>query len=118
LTCGGGFYSPDLPTLGVAPPASNEPFLSQNLTGGAIITRGGYILQMSAAPYGMAPGSCNGLGGGQSGQAYKAAADPADPATNFRYFATNANGVIFEDSASLWAAMPEVGEPATGHLLR
>jgi type II secretory pathway pseudopilin PulG len=118
LTCGGGFYSPNLSTLGVAPPASNEAFLSQNLTGGDIVTRGGYLIQMSAAPYVSAPGSCNGLPIGQSGQSYKAGADPVDPTTNFRYFATNSNGVIFEDTVSLYAAMPEVGEPASGHLIR
>jgi len=26
--------------------------------------------------------------------------------------------MIFEDAASLWAPMPEVGEPASGHTLR
>ena len=118
LTCGGGFYSPNLSTLGVAPPASNEAFLSQNLTGGDIVTRGGYLIQMSATPFVTAPGSCNGLPLGQASQAYKVGADPVDPTTNFRYFATNANGVIFEDTASLYAAMPEVGEPASGFLLK
>jgi type II secretory pathway pseudopilin PulG len=118
LTCGGGFYSPDLMTLGTAPPGSAEPFLSPNLTGGNVITRGGYIIQMTATPWPTAPASCNGLALGLAGTAYKAAADPADPMTNFRYFATNANGMIFEDAASLFATMPESGEPATGHLLR
>src|SRR5206468_1894583 len=57
LTCGGGFYAPDLPTLGVAPPGSNEAFLSQNLTGGVIVTRGGYIIKMFATGYAQAPAS-------------------------------------------------------------
>jgi hypothetical protein len=118
LTCGGGFYSPDLTTLGVAPPGSPEAFLSANLTGSNIVTRGGYVIQLSATPYATAPASCNGAALGASGQAYKAGADPADPATNFRYFATNANGIIWEDTVTLFPGMPEVGEPARGFLIR
>ena len=64
-----------------------------------------------------APPSCNGVGGGETGQGYKAAADPIDP-QNTRYFATNANGQIYEDTSSLFPNMPEAGEPLTGHLLR
>ena len=118
LTCGGGFYAPDLPTLGVAPPGSTESFLSQNLTGGVIVTRGGYIIKMSATAYPMAPGSCNGVALGLAGQSFKAGADPADPTEAFRYFATNANMQLWEDSVSLYPTMPEVGEPLSGHVLR
>lgn len=118
LTCGGGFYSPNLTTLGVVPPSSNEAFLSANLTTGDIVTRGGYVIQLSATPFATAPGSCNGLPLGQAGQAYKAGADPANPIDNFRFFAINANGSIFEDVLTLFPMMPEVGEPASGHLLR
>lgn len=118
LTCGGGFYSPNLTTLGLAPPASSEAFLSPNLTTGDIVTRAGYVIQLSATPYATAPGSCNGLPMGAAGQAYKAGADPANPADNFRFFATNANAMIFEDVLTLFPMMPEVGEPASGHVLR
>lgn len=118
LTCGGGFYSPNLTTLGVAPPLSSEAFLSPNLTGADIVTRGGYVLQLSATPFATAPPSCNGLALGEAGQAYKAGADPTNPADNFRFFATNANASIFEDVLTLFPMMPEVGEPASGHLLR
>jgi hypothetical protein len=55
---------------------------------------------------------------GAAGAAFKAAADPDDPANNTRYFATNANGMIFEDTATLFAVMPQVGEPAAGHMLK
>lgn len=118
LTCGGGFYAPNLTTLGAAPGGSTEAFLSPNLTVSDTVTRGGYIIQLSATAFPAAPASCNGLAGGAAGQAFKAAADPADPTTNFRYFATNANGAIFEDTATLFAAMPEVGDPPSGQVLR
>jgi type II secretory pathway pseudopilin PulG len=118
LTCGGGFYAPDLPTLGVAPPASPEAFLSQNLTLGNIVTRGGYVIRLSATPYASAPASCNGLAAGLGGQAFRAGGDPADPNENSRYFATNANAQLWEDTSSMFATMPEVGDPAAGHVLR
>jgi hypothetical protein len=41
-----------------------------------------------------------------------------DPVNNFRYFATNANALIFEDTATLFAAMPEQGGPGAGHMLK
>lgn len=118
LTCGGGFYAPSLKALGVPPIGSDVAFLSQNLTAGAIVTRGGYLIQLEAAIYPQAPPSCNGLAAGEAGQAYKAGADPADVNNNFRYFAINANGTIFEDTVSLYKGMPEVGDPPSGHVLQ
>src|SRR5438552_349835 len=64
LTCGGGFYAPDLPTLGQPPPGSREPFITSGLSTGAVVNKSGYVIQMSAAPFGGAPPSCNGLGAG------------------------------------------------------
>jgi len=117
LTCSSGFYAPNLTTLGVPPIGSDAAFLSQNLTGNDIITRGNYIIQMSATPYPTAPGSCNGLALGEAGQAYKASGDPVDVNNNTRYFAINANGQIFEDTVTLFPVMPEVGDPPSGHPL-
>ena len=53
---------------------------------------------------------------GRAGQGSRGAADGLEP-TNVRYVGTNANGLIFEDVLSLFEALPEVGEPATGHPL-
>jgi type II secretory pathway pseudopilin PulG len=117
LTCGNGFYAPNLTTLGTAPPGSNEPFIGGGLGSADVVNKSSYTIQLSATAYAGAPDSCNGLGPGMAGQGYKAAADPNEP-VNTRFFAINANGLIFEDNASLWATMPEVGEPPTGHPLR
>jgi type II secretory pathway pseudopilin PulG len=117
LTCSSGFYAPNLMTLGVPPIGSDAAFLSQNLTGNDIVTRGNYIIQMSATAYPTAPGSCNGLALGEAGQAYKAGGDPVDVNNNTRYFAINANGQIFEDTVTLFPVMPEVGDPPSGHPL-
>lgn len=116
LTCGGGFYAPKLTSLGAPPPGSTEGFISPGLAVADTVTRAGYLVQLTATPYAAAPASCNGVGQGEAGQAYKAGADPTEPG-NPRFFAINANGAIFEDSASLFAVMPEVGEPASGHIL-
>jgi len=117
LTCGNGFYAPSLTVLGTAPPGSDEPFIGGGLGAAASVTRSGFIIQLSATPYAGAPAACNGLGAGQAGQGFKAAADPAGPGSN-RFFATNANAQIFEHTATLFATMPEVGAPGSGQPLR
>jgi type II secretory pathway pseudopilin PulG len=117
LTCGSGFYAPDLVTLGTAPPGSNEPFIGGGLGGANTVIKSGYIVKVEAAPFKGAPPSCNGLAAGRGGQGFKAGADPAD-AQNPRHFAINAHGSIYEDTASLYAAMPEAGEPIAGRPLR
>ena len=117
LTCGGGFYSPNLSTLGTPPPASHEPFISANLGAADTVVKAGYTIQLTATPYAAAPASCNGLAAGAAGQAFVAGADPTD-ASNVRFFATNANNVIYEHNATLYPTMPEVGQPLIGHILR
>jgi type II secretory pathway pseudopilin PulG len=118
LTCGGGFYAPTLTSLGTLPVGSNAAFLSSSLTSADTVEKSSYIIQMSAVPFPPAPGTCNGLGVGVAGTGFKAGADPTDTTNNQRFFATNANGMIFEDTATLFAAMPEVGEPVLGHVLK
>ena len=117
LTCGNGFYSPNLTTLGVAPAGSREAFITPSLSESNSVVKSGYTIQITATPYAGSPPTCNGLAGGAAGQGFVAVADPAEPG-NMRFFATNANGLIFEDITSLLAVMPEVGEPASGHTLR
>jgi type II secretory pathway pseudopilin PulG len=116
LTCGNGFYSPNLTTLGVPPPASTEPFITRELAVADTVTKGSYNIQMSAVAYAGAPGTCNGLAAGLGGQGFSAGADPTEP-SNSRFFATNASNIIYEDTASLYATMPETGVPASGHMI-
>jgi type II secretory pathway pseudopilin PulG len=114
ISCGGGFYAPSLTALGTAPPGTDEAFIFDNLGHADIVGRSGYSIEVSATPTPSSPGSCNGIGAGQLGQAFKAGASAIDPA-NPRSFATNANGVIWEDLAPLFPGMPEAGDPAAGH---
>ncbi|MBI3494339.1 MAG: hypothetical protein HY047_21540 [Acidobacteria bacterium] len=116
LTCAGGFYAPNLTTLGTSPPGSNEPFITPELGASDKVQKAGYIIQLVATPYAGAPPSCNGLGVGATGQGFVAVADP-DQVSNVRFFATNSNAMIFEDNTTLLGAMPEIGEPLVGHPL-
>jgi type IV pilus assembly protein PilA len=113
LTCGGGFYAPNLTTLGTPPAGSSDAFVGGGLGAADTVTKSAYIVQLSAVAYGGAPATCNGLAAGRAGQSFKAAADPA-AMDNPRFFATNADGMIFEDTSSLFGVIAETGRPASG----
>jgi type IV pilus assembly protein PilA len=114
LTCGNGFYAPSLTVLGTPPPASTTAFLSPNLTSADTVIKAGYVVTLSGTAYAGAPATCNGLAAGDAAQAFKAGADPAEPG-NPRFFGTNASGTIFEHTSTLFATLPETGEPPSGH---
>ena len=116
LTCGSGFYAPNLSTLGRAPAGSNEPYISGGLGVSDTVIKSNYVIQMTSVAYPGAPGTCNGLGPGEAGQGFRAAADPAGPG-NIRFFGTNANNLIYEDSSTLFLVMPEIGNPTAGRPL-
>src|SRR4051812_15966618 len=99
LTCGSGFYAPNLTTLGRAPVGSRAAFISPDLGATNAVSKAGYVVQVGATPHPGSPASCNGLPAGGAAAAFKAGADPAEP-TNPRFFATNANGLIYEHTSS------------------
>lgn len=114
ITCGLGFYAPNLTTLGVRPPASTSAFLPDSLTTGTTIMRHGYSFTVVGTPLAGAPATCNGLGAGQAAAGYALTADPIDNAATSRYFGTNAEGVLYEHTATLRGVMPETGVPLVG----
>src|SRR5215472_10931423 len=114
ITCGNGFYAPSLTKLAKPPTGSTNGYISADLGAADLIVKSGYQFQVSSTPYAVAPGTCNGLAPGTTGMAFKTAADPLDP-NNLRHFASNAQNVIWEDTASLFAGIPETGDPASGH---
>jgi type II secretory pathway pseudopilin PulG len=116
LTCAGGFYATTYTTLGTPPPGSTDPFISSDLGGAVSVIKSGYLMQLDGVPYAGAPVTCNGGGAGSTSRGYAAAADPVEPG-NLRFFATNADSVIWEDTSSLFATMPELGEPPSGTAL-
>ena len=115
ITCGLGFYAPGFPTLVVRPPGANDAFIAPELGTGLTFVKAGYNFSMAGTPLPGAPATCNGLAAGQSVAGYAIVADQLDGAVaNARFFGTNADGVIYEHSASLAAIMPEAGPPAAG----
>jgi len=118
ITCGNGFYAPSLTALGKVPPGANEGFVKGDLAISDVVVRSNYRFEVFATPFAGAPDTCNGLGVGVTGLAFKVAGDPLDVPNNTRYFATNASNLIWEDAAPLFAAMPEFGDPAAGHPLQ
>ena len=61
ITCGLGFYSPDLETLGDKPPAALEAFLPPEMTSSPTFIKSGYNFSMAGVGIPGAPASCNGL---------------------------------------------------------
>jgi type II secretory pathway pseudopilin PulG len=117
ITCGSGFYAPNLTALAKAPTGAADGFLKSDLGSANTVAKSGYTIQMSGTAFAGAPDTCNALGAGVTAQAFKAGADPLDP-NSTRYFAINANGIIYEDRASLFPAMPEAAAPESGHTLQ
>jgi type IV pilus assembly protein PilA len=114
ITCGLGFYAPDLPTLGIAP-GSGEPYLPPEMSSGFTYEKSGYTFSLAGTGLNGAPAACNGLPAGQASSGYAAVADPLDPAVSVgKFFGTNSDGIIYVDAGSLSAVMPESGSPPTG----
>jgi type II secretory pathway pseudopilin PulG len=118
ITCGSGFYAPNLTGLAKPPVGTNDGFVEVDLGSADTVIKSAYTIQMESTPFGGSPQTCNTLGAGATGQAFRAAADPLDVANNFRYFAVNAGNAIWEDRTSLWGVMPEFGDPPAGHTLK
>ena len=113
ITCGNGFYAPTLTKLAKPPAGQTEGWLKGDLGANDIVGKSGYQIRLATTAFAGAPDTCNLLGPGQTGLAFKAGADPLDPNAT-RFFAINAGNTIWEDSATLFPAMPEAGDPASG----
>lgn len=113
ITCGLGFYAPDLQTLGVPPPGGGDAYLPDEMTTALTFIKSGYNFSLAGTSLAGAPASCNGLGSGQASPGYAAVGDPLDPSTA-RFFGTNSDAVIYQHTATLSATMPESGGPPAG----
>jgi len=51
LTCGSGFYAPDLVTLGTPPPGAIEGFIGGGLGVAATVQKSQYTFQLSGTPF-------------------------------------------------------------------
>ena len=102
ITCGLGFYSPDLLTLGVPPPGASEGYLPPEMSSDFTFVKSGYTFGLSGTSLAGAPATCNGLGAGQSAPGYAMVGDPLDVTTGIpRFFGSNSDGVIYEHTTTL-----------------
>lgn len=118
VTCGSGFYAADLPTLGIKPPSAFQAFLPPELTSGATFVKSGYTFSVVGTSLPGAPASCNGVAAGVGAPGYVVIADPVDPVANAHFYASNADGTIYEDSMSLGSAIPESGPSPRGRPIK
>jgi hypothetical protein len=118
ITCGLGFYAPDFPTLGVRPPASVDAFLGPELSSGPTFIKSGYTFSMAVIPLGGAPASCNGVAQGQMSSGYAIVADPLDVSGQSRFLGSNADGTLWQHTATFASIMPQTGAPSAGEPLK
>jgi prepilin-type N-terminal cleavage/methylation domain-containing protein len=110
-TCGNQRYSPTLAGLGVPMPTTGQAFLSPDMTLDPA-TKSGYLFVIEGTAALEAPPTCNGLPPVTS---YKVTGDPTHPGSSgVRFFGTNADRVIYADTATFAGNMPERGAPGHG----
>ena len=115
VACGSGFYSPDFPTLGLAPAGAPAAFLPSELAGGVSFLKQGYSFGMSGTPLVGAPPTCNGRAAGYTSPGYAVIADPLDPVGNPFFFGSNADGTLYQHTSTFGGGvMPEGGPPPVG----
>lgn len=114
VACGSGFYSPDFPTLGIAPPGSPAAFLPTELAQADSFQKQGYSFRIYGTPLPAAPATCNGRAVGYSSTGYVIAGDPIDATGNPFFYGSNADGTIYQFTSTLFDSMPESGRPPIG----
>jgi prepilin-type N-terminal cleavage/methylation domain-containing protein len=110
--CGHGAYAPTLAALGTAMPSTGNPFLSPDLTAPDPVTKGGYLFVLAGSQPVEGRPACTGVIPVTS---YIVTADPLVlGATGLRFFGTNTDRVVYQDSATFVGNMPESGPPPHG----
>jgi prepilin-type N-terminal cleavage/methylation domain-containing protein len=116
-TCGNQRFAPHLATLGKPSPGTSAPFLSPDLTSGDDdVIKSGYRIHMAGTEVPDPLQTCTGdtpLSG------YQLTSDPVMPGwSGRRFFGTNADLVIYENTESYTGKMPESGAPDVGQEVR
>jgi prepilin-type N-terminal cleavage/methylation domain-containing protein len=116
--CGNQRFAPHLTTLGKPHPGTNDPFLSPDLTRSDELVKSGYKIQMGGTEVEGAD-SVRTCTGDTPVTGYQVTADPATPAwTDYHFFGTNADFVIYQNNESFTGKMPEGGPPSIGQEIK
>lgn len=117
ITCGSGFYAPNLTTLGTAAAGTTYAFVPPDIGAAGTIVKNNYRVQMTGTAIAAAPASCNGLAAGQGVVGYRAGADSLDPGFPV-HFSTNTSGAVWTGSDSLFATTGDAAAPPAGTLVK
>jgi type IV pilus assembly protein PilA len=111
-TCGHQKFAPRLTSLGKPNPGTNIAFLSPDLTTGDVVEKSGYRIAMDGPEVAETVSSCTGE---TPVEAYHVTADPLSPSvTGHRFFGTNTNLIVYENTETFEGKMPDVGPPPMG----
>ena len=109
--CAGGFFAGSLASLGTAPIAGGDAFISPDLTTDPSV-KSGYTVTLTPGVAGAAA-QCN---GGATAASYAAIADPVTAgSTGTRFFHINGSGGIYQFTATI--APTQTGAPGGGAIL-
>jgi prepilin-type N-terminal cleavage/methylation domain-containing protein len=109
--CGKQRYAPSLAALTTPMPTTGHAFLSPDL-GMDPLVKNGYTFTLGGTVVTDAGQACSGA---TLVESYQVTADPERPGmSGIRYFATNADRVLYEDAETFTGNMPETGPPAHG----
>ena len=110
-SCGNQRYAPTLAGLAAPMPATGAGFISPDLGSDPVI-KSGYTIELKSPAEPESLPSCNGQ---TTIAAYQVTAEPVTPGySGVRYFGTNTDRVVYEDTATFAGNMPEAGAPAHG----
>jgi prepilin-type N-terminal cleavage/methylation domain-containing protein len=110
--CGNQRFAPTLASLGTVMPTTGHAFISPDLAVDPL-SKSGYQFTMAGTAVTDAGLTCT---GGTPVESYQVAADPLKAGiSGSRFFATNTDRVVYEDSEKTFAPdMPERGAPSHG----
>jgi prepilin-type N-terminal cleavage/methylation domain-containing protein len=110
-SCAAGGFAVTLDDLAKPPTGSNQGFISPDLKSNGVV-KSGYVVTIDkdkssgVADIGTAAATCNGSAGTPA-SSYWAKADPVTMnGTGTRFFATDARGTIFQDTATIANPIP------------
>ena len=109
--CGKSRYAPSLVALTTPMPTTSQPFLSPDF-GMDPLVKSGYIFTLGGTIVSDTTRTCTDA---TPLETYEVTADPERPGlSGNRYFATNTDRVLYEDTETFTGNMPESGAPPHG----
>jgi prepilin-type N-terminal cleavage/methylation domain-containing protein len=110
-SCGRHRYAPTLVSLAKPAPGNDQGFISPDLAQADPLHKSGYVFTLSGTEPTEGEQTCNGE---TPLERYRVIADPLNEGDGSRYYATNSDRVIYQDSTTFAKDMPETGAPGHG----